>query len=122
MYCFDNYCCCAISIVKTIFMLWYTLQCSAFILSVSNSLRPDSSREIVSEKYEWVHLSDSFFEFLLFVFAVNRVKSYSLAKRMFLSRHLICHQACVHLFRAKIFAAFCREKRPWNQAFKPVFH
>ena len=41
----------------------------------------------------------------LFTFAVSRLNFYSLAKRIFFSRNLICLQhACVHLFRAKFFA------------------
>ena len=43
-------------------------------------------------------------------FAVSRMNFYSLAKRTFFSRNLIClHHACVQLFRAKIFA-FREEK------------
>ncbi len=46
----------------------------------------------------------------LFAFAVSRMNLYSLAKRTFFSRNLIClHHACVQLFRAKIFA-FREEK------------
>ena len=46
----------------------------------------------------------------LFAFAVSRMNFYSLAKRTFFSRNLIClHHACVQLFRAKIFA-FREEK------------
>ncbi len=46
----------------------------------------------------------------LFAFAVSRMNFYSLAKRTFFSRNLIClHHACVQLFRPKIFAF--REKK-----------
>ena len=52
----------------------------------------------------------------LFAFAVSRLNFYSLAKRIFFSRNLICLQhACVHLFRAKFFA-FRQEISPVESA------